>query len=223
LGALGVLLATATVAGEDLGQYRGFALKADVATIAALAGPPALESKTVHERPALIQDMTWRPSRWVTGATTPSTDSVEQIAFSFYNNQLSRIVVDYGHERTEGMTDADMIEAVSAVYGVPVKRLPGGVRVASQVEAESGDPVARWGNADCTIVLYHTLSYGRSFRLILTDVALDGQARKASTQALRLDEQDAPRREIARQKKELDDSRTAAARARVVNKAIFKP
>lgn len=223
LGALGVFLVTTALGGEELGQYRDFALKADVATIVALAGPPAMESKTVHERPALIQDLTWRPSRWVVGSTAPSTDSVEQIVFSFYNNKLYRIVVDYGHERTEGMTDGDMIDAISAVYGTPVKRRPGVVRSASQVEAESGDPVARWGDADQTIVLYHTVSYGRSFRLILTESALDGQARKASVQAMRLDDQDAPRREIARQKKERDDSRTAAERARIVNKAIFKP
>ena len=29
-------------------------------------------------------------------------DPVEQMVFSFYNNQLFRIVVDYRQERTEG-------------------------------------------------------------------------------------------------------------------------
>lgn len=37
--------------------------------------------------------------------------------------QLFRIVVDYGQNRTEGMTEADMIEAISAVYGTPAGRL----------------------------------------------------------------------------------------------------
>jgi hypothetical protein len=40
---------------------------------------------------------------------------------------------------------------------------------------------------------------------------------------VRLDEQEAPRRETARQKKERDDDRTAAEKARVENKEVFRP
>jgi len=57
----------------------------------------------------------------------------------------------------------------------------------------------------------------------VTETRLDELARKAETQALRLDDQEAPRREIARQKKERDDGRTAAAKARVANKGVFRP
>ena len=78
-------------------------------------------------------------------------------------------------------------------------------------------------DADHAVVLYRTSSYGEAFRLILTESALDGLARKAALQAMRLDDQEAPRREIARQKKEQDDGRSAAEKARVANKAIFKP
>ena len=223
VGALGIVLLTAALDGGGVAQYRNFELKADVATIVALTAAPASEVKTIHERPAVIQDLNWRPSRWIAGSSSPSTDAVEQIVFSFYNNQLSRMVINYGHERTEGMTDADMIAAISAVYGTPGKRLPGVARIASEVEAESGDPVARWGDAEHTIVLYHASSYGRVFRLIVTESALDDLARKAAIQAVRLDEQEAPRREVARQKKALDDGKIAAEKARVVNKAIFKP
>ena len=218
-----VLLSGTTVDAQDLAQYRNFELKSSVASVSGLAGVPASEVRMIHERPAVLQDLNWRPSRWVVGATSTSTDPVEQIGFSFYNDQLFRVVVDYGHERTEGMTDADMTDAISAIYGTPVKRLPGGTRIASQVEAESGSPVARWGNAEHAVVLYRTSSYGEAFRLIVTESNLDGLARKAAIQAMRLDDQDAPRREIARQKKEKDDGRSAAEKARVVNKAIFKP
>jgi hypothetical protein len=149
---------------------------------------------------------------------------VEQMVFSFYNNQLFRIVVDYSHERTEGLTDADMIDAVSAMYGPSVKRVPGPVRAASAVETESGSPLARWGDAKHVVVLYRTSSYGgRPFRLIVTEAALDTLARKAAIQATRLDEQEAPSREIARQKKERDDGRAANEKARVTNKGSFRP
>jgi hypothetical protein len=207
---------------QGLAQYRNFELRSDVATISTLAGVPASEVKMLHQRPAVLQNLDWRPSRWTVGSTAASTDPVEQIIFSFYNDQLLRVVVDYGHDRTAGMTDADMTEAISAVYGTPVKRLSG-VRIASQVEAESGSPVARWGDAEHAVVLYRTSSYGEAFRLIVTEPALDGLARKAEIQAIRLDDQEAPRREIARQKKERDDGRTTAEKARVANKAIFKP
>jgi hypothetical protein len=151
----------------------------------------------------------------------------DQIVFSFYNDQLFRVVVDYAHDRTEGMTDADTIEAISAGDGCAAE--PDGSRrppervVASQLEVESGSPVARWGDAGHAVVLYRTSSYREVFRLIVTEPALDALARKATTQAMRLDEIDAPRREIARQKKERDDGRAAAEKVRIANKGAFRP
>lgn len=83
--------------------------------------------------------------------------------------------------------------------------------------------MARWGDTDHAVVLYQSLSYGARFRLIVTETRLDDRARKAETQALLLDEQEAPRREIARQKKERDDGRANAAKAREANKSVFRP
>jgi hypothetical protein len=59
--------------------------------------------------------------------------------------------------------------------------------------------------------------------VILTDVAVADLERKGAIQALRLDEQEAPQREIARQKKEQDDARAAAESARSANKGVFTP
>jgi len=221
--AIGTVLLTHGTAGQSLAQYRNFELKSDLAAVSTLTGVPAAEAKTIHKRPAVMQDLEWRPSHWVTPSSEASTDPVEQMAFSFYNNQLFRIVVDYGYDRTEGMTDADVIEGISAVYGIPVKRTPVAARAATRIEIESGSPVARWGDAGHSVVLYRNSSSKKTFRLIVTDPALDDMARKAESQAARLDEQEAPSREVARQKKERDDSRTAAEKARVVNKGVFRP
>jgi hypothetical protein len=57
------------------------------------------------------------------------------------NDQLFRVVVDYASDRTEGMTDDDMIEAIGVVYGTPVQRVPGAGRLATRVDTESGTPV----------------------------------------------------------------------------------
>jgi hypothetical protein len=219
----GILFSTHALEGQGPSHYRDFSFGSDLASVSDLAGVPASKAKTIHQRPAVLQDLEWRPSRWNAGSSAASTDPVEQIVFSFYNDQLFRVVVDYAHDRTEGMTDADMIEAISAVYGTPVKRIPGAIRAASQLEVESGSPVARWGDAELAVVLFRTSSYREVFRLIVTEPALDDLARQATLQAMRLDEQDAPRREIARQKKERDDNRAAADKARTANKGGFRP
>jgi hypothetical protein len=205
-----------------LAQYRNFVLKSDLPSILAITGADPSEVKTTHQRPALLQDLDWRPSRWKVGSTAESTDPVELIGFSLYNNQLFRMVVDYAGARTAGMTVADMVDAISVVYGTPVERLPGAARPASQVEIESGPPIARWGDTDHAVLLFRTTSYGDGYRLIVLDRALSDLARKAMAQGTLLDEQGAPRMEMARQKKEMDDARAATAQARLTNKKAFR-
>jgi hypothetical protein len=222
--ALGIVCAPHAVVGQGFSQYRSFELGSDVASVSALAGIPASEAKTIHQRPAVLQDLEWGLSRWLPGSSAPSTDPVERILFSFYNDQLFQVVVDYGRDRTEGLTGTDMIEAISAVYGAALPRTTRPpVPAASRLEVESGSLVARWGNADHTIILYQRASSGTSFRLIATEVRLAGLARKAESQAFTLDDREAPQREIARQQKERDDRSSAAAKARAANKPGFRP
>ena len=66
-------------------------------------------------------------------------------------------------------------------------------------------------------------SYLSTFGLVVLSKRLDALARVAMLEATLLDEQEAPGREIARQKKERDDGRTAAEKARVANKGVFRP
>ena len=145
------------------------------------------------------------------------------MVFSFYDDQLFRIVVDYGSDGTEGMKDSDLIEAISAIYGAPLGRSSRGMsRVPSEVEANSGASVGRWGDAEHSIVLYRSSSYRPTWRLIVTALGVEGLARTADARARRLDDREAPQREIARQKKEQSDGRAAAEKARTSNKKLFK-
>lgn len=221
--ACGIVWLTRGVDGQSLSQYRNFALGNDVASVSAVAGIDPAEARTIHHRPAVLQDLEWRPSRWVAGSTTSSVDPVEQIRFSFYDDQLFRVVVDYGHEQTEGMTGADMIEGISSVYGMPLPQSSRTRLPVSQLETEPGSLVARWGDSEHRVALYQTSSYGAAYRLIVADTRLDAMARKAEAQARRLDDQEAPAREVARQKKEQDNARAAAAKARAANKPVFRP
>jgi hypothetical protein len=209
--AVGIVCSTHALGGQGLSQYRNFELGSNVA-------------KVIHQRPAVLQDLEWRLSRWIPGSSEVSTDPVERLQFSFYDDQLFRILVDYDRDRTKGMTGVDLIEAISKIYGPPLPRTVGVAgRTGSRLETESGAPLARWGDSKHTVVLYDTSSYADAFRLVVTDVRLENLARKAEAQAVRLDDQEAPAREIARQRQERDDARAAAEKARAVNKVVFRP
>jgi hypothetical protein len=221
--ALGIVLSTQSLNGQGRPQYRDFQLGGDLPSVSALAGVAASEAKTIHLRPAVMQELEWRPPYLASGSTAPQQDSVRQIVFSFYNDQLFKLVIIYDRQRTDGMTDADMIEAISTAYGPALRPAAKKARtVVSQLEEESGTPVARWGDAEYSVVLYRS-SYASEFRIIVTSPRLDALARSADAQAIRLDEREAPQREIARQKKEVEDTRLSQEKARIANKAAFRP
>jgi hypothetical protein len=223
IGTLGLVLSTQSLQSQDRSRYRDFRLGGDLPSISALTGIAASEARTIHLRPAKMQELQWQRPYSVSGTTSAPVDPVKQIVFSFYNDQLSRMVVDYEHDRTAGMTDADLIDAISIEYGPQLKPgLKSRRAVASQVEEESGTPVARWGDADYSVVLYRS-PYTSGFRMIVTSPRLEALARTADAQALRLDEREGPQRELARQKKETADARATQEKARLANKAAFRP
>jgi hypothetical protein len=219
LASVGFVLCTQLVSAQPGPHYRDFQLGGDLASVSALAGVTDAKAKVVHQRPVLIQELEWRLPYALTGPRAPSPDPVEQVVFTFYSDQLCRVVVDYDRTRTEGMTDADMIDAVSALYGSALKVPQQSAN--SQVVEGSGTRVAHWGGDDYSVVLYR--SNYRSFRMVVTSLRLDALARSAAAEAARLDERDAPTRELARQQKDADDRRAAQEKARLANKALFRP
>jgi hypothetical protein len=215
---IGLVMSATHLAGQDRSRYREFQLGGNLMSVAALAGVAAADVKTIHARPALLQELQWRR-----GYSTTRTDPVQQIVFSFYNDQLTKLVVDYDNDRTSGMTNADMIEGISTAYGAPLKAATPKTRVVAPPSGEEpGSPIAQWGDADFSAVLYRS-AYSPGFRIIVMATKLDALARTAGAQAIRLDEREAPEREIARQKKEADDARGLAEKARLANKAAFRP
>src|SRR5439155_23641062 len=109
----------------------------------------------------------------------------------------------------------------SSAYGATSKPALDGGAAVTQVEAESGTRVARRADADYAAVLYR--SYAPGFRFIVTSRRLDALARTAIAEAVRLDEREAPQREVARQKKAVEDRRITQEQARLANKAAFRP
>ena len=118
---LGLVLGASALYAQDRSGYRDFQLGGNVPSVAALAKVPPSDAMTLHQRPALIQELTWRLPVYQADSIVPVTDPVREIVFSFYNDQLFRMVVTYDHGRTDGLTDADMIAGVSTSYGPPQK------------------------------------------------------------------------------------------------------
>jgi hypothetical protein len=83
---LGLMPAHASAA--DLSRYRNFELGTDLPTIAKQVGSSPSQATVIHRRPALIQDLAWRPQ-----ALGPSskTESAQEVIFSFYDGELFRI------------------------------------------------------------------------------------------------------------------------------------
>jgi hypothetical protein len=200
-------------------RYREFVIGSSLASVAKATGADPVTAKVIHRRPAMLTDLEWRP-RYHSGGL-PATDPVDVIAFKFYDDQLFTIVVDYDRRRTEGMTSADMIDAISASYGMfQVPSNPVGSR-----EGRYGFPdtlIATWGDTEHSVSLLR-VTYPETFRLVVRSTRLAGLADLAGAAAVRLDADEAPQRELDRQKKQDDDSRAASEKARDANKATFKP
>ncbi len=220
-----VIVALAAIAPHAQGPsgYREFSLGADLAAISALAGLLPSEARVIHQRPAVVSVLEWRPRHYASGSKTAESDPVQHVVFGFYDDQLFRVSVEYNRERTKGLTDADMIDAVSAEYG------PGSTLVADtggswdwSGEMDTGRRVAQW-NIDACLVVLHRSAYGSGYGLEVTSPRLAALARTAIAEAKQMDERDAPQRAIERQLKETAESQAYEDKARATNLAGFRP
>jgi hypothetical protein len=176
------------------------------------------DAKTIHRRPALIQELEWRIRPSLDGSS-PQTDSVKTIVFSFYDDQLFRMAVSYNRDRTEGLTDQDMIESISTKYGIATRPAAKTITFSSsQIYNDNEKVIACWEDAQYSFNLFRS-SYEPTFGMVAFSKRLDALARAAVASAIRKDEQEAP----GRLKQEAEQSRIAQEKARVSNKSVFRP
>lgn len=223
VGVLGFVLNASGVAAQDFDRYREFELGSAVAAVSTLTGVAGSELKAIHQRPAVIQELTWRPRYGARRPVAPDTESVERMVFDFYDDRLFRVTVDYDRKQTEGLIDADMIEAISAIYGSPLIPIVSKRRQPPALGDDAGTPIAAWGTADNSVRLHRLSSYATTFRLVITVESVATLARTAAARAVVLDVREAPQREAAREKKAADERRAAEEKARLTNKATFRP
>ena len=212
-----VLLLTAPLLrAQDLSKYRHFTLGMNLTNLLERTEQKMTDVKTIHGRPALIQELNWWPPN-VPG-TSLRSDSVEQIFFSFYNGELFKISVTYDRTATEGLTEADMVKAISAKYGPATIAAP-------EIESAINDrydakqkPVASWEDAQYSSSLVRSSS-NDVLGLVVFSKRANAQAELAIAEAVKLDEQEGPKRETERQKKQVDDLEVA----RQKNQKSFRP
>jgi len=218
--AVGLILGGQLAVAQDVSRYRAYSLESSLDQVVAASGARAADAKTLHERPAAIRQLEWRAP--YVDSRSMLADPVRDITFTFYNDALYQVIVNYDRDRTEGLTNSDIVESLSTAYGVPI--LPSArTRTSPPVEASADSiVVARWENADSLLTLLRG-SYTPEFQLILVSKSLSARATTAVREAVRLDAIEAPRREAAQRKKEASDASAARDKARIANKAAFRP
>src|SRR5713226_197303 len=216
LGLVILLLAAPLLRAQDLSKYRHFTLGMNLTNLLERTEQKLADVKTIHGRPALIQELTWWPPN-VPG-TSVRSDSVEQILFSFYNGELYKISVTYDRSSTEGLTEADMVKSISAKYG------PATI-VAPDVDSATNDrynskqkPVASWEDAQYSFSLVRS-SFSDVLGLVAFSKRANAQAELAIEEAVKLEEQEGPKRDAERQKKLMVDLEVA----RQKNQKSFRP
>ena len=140
--ATGVFLGVQLASAQDLSRYRGYALDSSLESVIASSGARADRATTLHRRPATIQELEWRAP--YSSAGSAAADSVRGIAFSFYNDALYQLIVSYDRDKTDGLTNKDLIESLSVTYGTPTPRSPGN-RVGGSMGLADTIVLAQWG------------------------------------------------------------------------------
>ena len=214
------LAVPALSASPSLSQYRGATLGQPVETVVEALKLAASDVKILHEAPALVQQVTWKPRAQFSGGTGDA-DPIVEMLLTFHAGRLAQITVTYDRARTQGLTDADLLEAMGATYGtsmlVPVVRQPP-VSAAITTRATIG----RWEDAEALVILWRE-QFPNRIGLTLTSLAADAALQQAIADGVRLETAAAPGRELARRSAEADAIRARDEKIRLENKAKFKP
>jgi hypothetical protein len=206
-------------AAEDFSSYRGFQFGSNLSVAAKQAGAQPSEAILMHQRPAVIQELNWRPGSPMQ-ADPAKTGAVQDAQLFFYNGDLFRIVVTYDRYKVEGMTAEDMIEAISVTYGTATR--PAAEIAYRSDYGEVAPVIARWEDSAYSYNLVRTGDQS-SFAMILYSKRVDALAQAATTEAARLEAEDAPKQEVQRQKNRAEEARVHLENARLLNKPNFRP
>jgi hypothetical protein len=205
---------------QEMSRYRGYALESTLESVVVASGARATDVKTLHERPAKIQELEWRAPYVSSGSDL--ADPVGEMAFTFFNDALYQIVVSYDRDRTDGLTTGDIIDTLTTAYGAPLVRSARTQGARPAAAHPDTTVLAQWETAEASVTLVRG-AYTPEFQLILMSKSLSTRARIATREAIKLDAAEAPRRESDQRKKEAAEATAAREKTRATNKAAFRP
>lgn len=215
---IALLLTAPMLHAQDLSKYRTFSLGNSLAFVLKHTDLRLADVKMTHGRPSLFQELAWRPSPLGTLGSSFRSDAVEQVLFSFCNGLLYKISVTYDRTSTEGLTASDMMKAITARYGPATN-------VALEIDATpnerydtDGKGVAAWEDSQYSVNLVRS-SFTDVFGLVIYSKRLNAEAVLAIAEAVKLEEQEGPKREADRKQKATDDLEVA----RQKNRKVFQP
>lgn len=211
-----LLLAAPILRAEDLSKYRGFALGTSIASVLKSTDQTVADVKTVRDDSPLFQELTWWPASF--SADPRHTGSIEQILFSFYKGQLYKMSVTYDRKSTEGLTTDDMVNSISAKYGPATSIALAIDSTPDDLYEATRNPIASWENSQYSCNLVRS-SFSNDYQLVIYSKRANTEAEAALADAVKLEKDQGPQREAARQKKETDDRELA----RQKNQKSFQP
>jgi hypothetical protein len=197
-----VMFSAPIIYGQDLSKYRNFSFGTTLASVSKQVDRQPVEAEVIHQRPALIQELTWYPPQPL-GSSRP-VEPVEKILFSFNNGELYRMLVTYDSSAIKGLTDEDMIRVVSAKYGIATRPVADVNFPTNPVYRANEKIVARWEDSQYSFNLFRS-SASSTFAIVMFDKRLDAQAGVSIAESVQMEQQAAPLNEAARVKKETED------------------
>ena len=214
---LGMIAAVPLDASAPFSHYRGVTLGDSLTAVITELNADAAAVKVLHEQPSLIQELTWRPQRFVSGSAV-TADPLAEIILTFHVGRLVRMAATYDRDRIQGLTDADLRELVSAVYGMAL--LPS--RATSTARVIERRIIGSWGDEEAQVLLWSD-EYPRRSGLTISAPAAAARMDEAAAIAARVYAAGEPLRRRA-----LETAAAAAivdreALIRAQNKARFKP
>jgi|SRR5579863_579847 len=197
-----ILLSSPRVRAQDLSKYRNFSFGMTVADVSKQIDQKAANAAVLHQHPALIQELTWWPPQPY--SSLRPAEPVDQILFSFYNGALYRMLVTYENSATKGLNDEDMIRAVSAKYGVATRPIATVVNFPTNSPYHATEKViARWEDSQYSLSLFR--SSEDTFAVVMFTKEVDAQAEISIAKSVKLEQEEAPRKEAARARKDAED------------------
>jgi hypothetical protein len=115
--------------------------------------------------------MKWRAHHVGSGGTP--VDSVQEVLFTFHNDELYRMVVSYDRGRTARLSNDDVVDTFTAIYGVPLVRNARTARNGLSADIGPGmTRLAQWEDARWLLTLQHN-TYSAQYQFLVVSKALN--------------------------------------------------